>query len=146
MDVNNNVIEDIRHFNRFYTNILGVLDKTVLDTGYSLTEARVIIEIGMIEQCIASNLADILEIDRSYLSRIIAKLSKDGLLVKEDSSLDNRTNLISLTSKGTELYRQMNEKSDEQIVKLLQGLTQKEIKEIHASMLLILKKLERIKR
>ena len=146
MDVNNNVIEDIRHFNRFYTNILGVLDKTVLDTGYSLTEARVIIEIGMIEQCIASNLADILEIDRSYLSRIIAKHSKDGLLVKEDSSLDNRTNLISLTSKGIELYRQMNEKSDEQIVKLLQGLTQKEIKEIHASMLLILKKLERIKR
>lgn len=146
MDVNDNVIEDIRHFNRFYTNILGVLDKTVLDTGYSLTEARVIIEIGMIEQCIASNLADILEIDRSYLSRIIAKLSKDGLLVKEDSSLDNRTNLISLTSKGIELYRQMNEKSDEQIVKLLQGLTQKEIKEIHASMLLILKKLERIKR
>lgn len=146
MDVNDNVIEDIRHFNRFYTNILGVLDKTVLDTGYSLTEARVIIEIGMIEQCIASNLADILEIDRSYLSRIIAKLSKDGLLVKEDSSLDNRTNLISLTSKGIELYRQMNEKSDEQIVKLLQGLSQKEIKEIHASMLLILKKLERIKR
>lgn len=146
MDVNDNVIEDIRHFNRFYTNILGVLDKNVLDTGYSLTEARVIIEIGMIEQCIASNLADILEIDRSYLSRIIAKLSKDGLLVKEDSSLDNRTNLISLTSKGIELYRQMNEKSDEQIVKLLQGLTQKEIKEIHASMLLILKKLERIKR
>jgi DNA-binding MarR family transcriptional regulator len=146
MDVNDNVIADIRHFNRFYTNILGVLDRTVLDTGYSLTEARVIIEIGMMEQCIASNLVDILEIDRSYLSRIIAKLSKDGLLVKEDSSLDNRTSLISLTLKGTELYQQLNKKSDEQIVRLLHGLSQKEVKEIHASMLVILKKLEGMKR
>ncbi len=82
MSVNDNVIEDIRHFNRFYTNILGVLDRHVLDTGYSLTEARIIIEIGMMEQCIANNLVDILEIDRSYMSRIIAKLCKDGLLLK----------------------------------------------------------------
>lgn len=80
------------------------------------------------------------------MSRIIAKLSKDGLLIKEDSTVDNRTSLISLTSKGTELYKELNEKSDEQLMRLLQGLSQKEIKEIHASMLLIQKKLERIKR
>lgn len=144
MDVNDNVIQDIRHFNRFYTKLLGVLDRNVLDTGYSLTEARVIIEIGMLEQCIANNLVDSLKIDRSYLSRIIAKLSKKGLLIKEDSSLDNRANLIRLTAKGTELYEQLNKKSDEQIVRLLEGLSEKEIKQIHTSMLLILKKLERI--
>ncbi|WP_371361911.1 hypothetical protein SRRS_32060 [Sporomusa rhizae] len=144
MDVNDNVIQDIRHFNRFYTKLLGVLDRTVLDTGYSLTEARVIIEIGMLGQCIANNLVDSLKIDRSYLSRVIAKLSKEGLLIKEDSTLDNRSNLISLTAKGTELYKQLNKKSDEQIVRLLQGLSEKEIKQLHTSMLLILKKLERI--
>lgn len=66
--------------------------------------------------------------------------------MKQDSAIDNRANLISLTAKGNELYKQLNEKSDEQIVSLLQGLSQKEIKAIHASMLLILKKLETIKR
>lgn len=100
----------------------------------------------MREQCIASNLVDALAIDRSYLSRILAKLSKDGLLVKQDSAIDNRANLISLTPKGTDLYKQLDEKSDEQIVRLLQGLSQKEIKAIHASMLVILKKLETMKR
>ncbi|WP_094607638.1 hypothetical protein SPSIL_022690 [Sporomusa silvacetica DSM 10669] len=142
MNVYDNIIADIRRFNRFYTNILGVLDRHVLDTGYSLTEARVIIEIGMMEQCIANNLVDILEIDRSYMSRIITKLCKDGLLIKGNSTLDNRTSLISLTSKGTDLYKQLNEKSDEQIVRFMQGLSQKEIKEIHESMLLIQKKLD----
>lgn len=126
--------------------MLGVLDKTVHDTGYSLTEARIIIEIGMRGQCIASNLVDTLSIDRSYLSRILTKLSKDGLLMKKDSAIDNRANLISLTPKGTELYKQLNEKSDGQIVRLLQGLSQKEIKAIHSSMLLILKNLETIKK
>ncbi|MFF2591716.1 MarR family winged helix-turn-helix transcriptional regulator [Peribacillus butanolivorans] len=146
MKINNNTIADIRQFNRFYTNILGVLDKHILDTGYSLTEARVVLEIGMMEQCIANNLVDKLEIDRSYMSRIINKLSKDGLVIKENSTLDNRTSLIRLTPKGMTLFNQLNERSDEQLVRLFQGLSQNEIKEIHASMMFIQKKLDSLGR
>lgn len=50
--------------------------------------------------------------------------------------------LIRLTPKGPAFFNHLNEKSNEQIVKLLQGLSQKEI---HASMLLIEKKLNRSK-
>lgn len=146
MSVNDEIIADIRRFNRFYTNILGVLDKSVLNTGYSLAEARVLIEIGMMKQCIASNLVDILDIDRSYLSRILTRLSKDGLLSREGSALDNRTSLIRLTSKGAALYRHLDEKSDEQILRLLQGLSPEKIKEIHAAMLLISKNLNKLER
>ena len=146
MNLNKTIIADIRKFNRFYTNILGVLDKHVLETGYSLTEARVLLEIGFMEQCIANHLVDKLKIDRSYMSRIIAKLSKDGLLSKENSTSDSRTSLIRLTPKGTALFHQLNEKSDEQIVRLFQGLSEKEMKEIHAAMLFIQKKLDRAER
>ncbi|MDM5357036.1 MarR family winged helix-turn-helix transcriptional regulator [Peribacillus sp. RS7] len=146
MNINKNTIADIRQFNRFYTNILGVLDKHILDTGYSFTEARVILEIGLMEQCIANNLVDKLEIDRSYMSRIINKLSKDGLVMKENSTLDNRTSLIQLTPEGMTLFNQLNEKSDEQIVRLFQGLSQNDIKEIHASMMFIQKKLDSLGR
>ncbi|MDT3426888.1 DNA-binding MarR family transcriptional regulator [Paenibacillus forsythiae] len=143
MNPDDHIIADIRQFNRFYTNILGLLDKHVLNTGYSFTEARVILEIGFLEQCIANQLVDKLDIDRSYMSRIIAKLSKDGLLSKENSALDSRTSLIRLTPEGTAFFNRLNEKSDEQIVRLLQGLSQQEIKELHTSMLLIQKKLEK---
>lgn len=137
------IISDIRKFNRFYTIVLGILEKHVLDTGYSLTEARVILEIGFMRECIANDLVERLKIDRSYMSRIIAKLSKDELLIKESSPLDSRVSLIQLTPKGMALFQQLNEKSDEQIAELLQGLSQKEINEIHASMLLIQNKLDR---
>ncbi|MEF2093235.1 MarR family transcriptional regulator [Bacillus sp. CFBP9009] len=146
MNINKNTIADIRQFNRFYTNILGVLDKHILDTGYSFTEARVILEIGLMEQCIANNLVDKLEIDRSYMSRIINKLRKDGLVMKENSNLDNRTSLIRLTPEGLTLFDQLNERSDEQLVRLFQGLSQNEIKEIHASMMFIQKKLDSLGR
>lgn len=142
MNINKNTMADIRQFNRFYTNILGLLDKHILDTGYSFTEARVIMEIGLMEQCIANNLVDKLEIDRSYMSRIINKLRKDGLVMKENSTLDNRTILIRLTPEGMTLFNQLNERSDEQLVRLFQGLSQNEIKEIHASMMFIQKKLD----
>ncbi|GED67707.1 hypothetical protein BRE01_14090 [Brevibacillus reuszeri] len=137
------IIADIRKFNRFYTILLGVLEKHVLDTGYSLTEARVILEIGFMKQCIANDLVERLKIDRSYMSRIIAKLSKDELLSKEGSPSDSRISLIRLTPKGIALFHQLNEKSDEQIERLFHGLSQKEINEIHASMLVIQKKLDR---
>lgn len=137
------IISDIRKFNRFYTILLGILEKHVLDTGYSLTEARVILEIGFMRECIANDLVERLKIDRSYMSRIIAKLSKDELLIKESSPSDSRVSLIQLTPKGMALFQQLNEKSDEQIAELLQGLSQKEINEIHASMQLIQNKLDR---
>ncbi len=146
MNINKNTMADIRQFNRFYTNILGVLDKHILDTGYSFTEARVIMEIGLMEQCIANNLVDKLEIDRSYMSRIINKLRKHGLVMKENSTLDNRTILIRLTPEGMTLFNQLNERSDEQLVRLFQGLSQNEIKEIHASMMFIQKKLDGLER
>ncbi|WP_352926025.1 MarR family winged helix-turn-helix transcriptional regulator [Peribacillus simplex] len=144
--MNKDTIADIRQFNRFYTTILGVLDKHILDTGYSFTEARVILEIGLMEQCIANHLVDKLEIDRSYMSRIINKLRKDGLVMKENSTLDNRTSLIRLTPEGLTLFDQLNERSDEQLVRLFQGLSQDEIKEIHASMMFIQKKLDSLGR
>ncbi|MDN8589146.1 MarR family winged helix-turn-helix transcriptional regulator [Paenibacillus sp. 11B] len=137
------MLTEMRRFNRFYTNILGVLDKHILGTGYSFAEARVIIEIGIQGESIANNLVDTLTIDRSYMSRIVSKLTKEGLLMKVDSAADSRVSLIRLTEKGQELYSELNERSDQQIVKLMHGLDEEEIREVYASMMNIQDKLNK---
>lgn len=137
------MLTEMRRFNRFYTNILGVLDKHILGTGYSFAEARVIIEIGIQGESIANNLVDTLTIDRSYMSRIVSKLTREGLLMKVDSAADSRVSLIRLTEKGQELYGELNERSDQQIVKLMQGLDEEEIREVYASMMNIQDKLNK---
>ncbi|MGX1831966.1 MarR family winged helix-turn-helix transcriptional regulator [Paenibacillus taichungensis] len=137
------MLTEMRRFNRFYTNILGVLDKHILGTGYSFAEARVIIEIGIQGESIANNLVDTLTIDRSYMSRIVSKLTREGLLMKVDSAADSRVSLIRLTEKGQELYGELNERSDQQIVKLMQGLNEEEIREVYTSMMNIQDKLNK---
>ncbi|MCD8796611.1 MarR family winged helix-turn-helix transcriptional regulator [Mammaliicoccus sciuri] len=135
------MIDDIRQFNRFYTKVLGVFNNQILDTNYSLTETRILFEISERTDCIANNIVQELNIDRSYMSRIIRKFEKEALIEKRSSTTDSRKNFLYLTQKGEELLNKIHVQSDEQINQLFSGLTDDEINEIHMSMMNIKEKL-----
>lgn len=130
MDSRIDVIIDIRGFNRFYTNMLGLLNANIGSSDYSLTETRIIYEISKTEKCSANQLSNILRIDTGYLSRILKKLEKEGVLERHSSEDDARINEISLTEKGHELFEQMNNDSNVQIASLIESLTDEECHEI----------------
>ncbi|MGM0921246.1 MAG: MarR family winged helix-turn-helix transcriptional regulator [Bacillota bacterium] len=139
------IIYDIRQFNRFYTKVLGLFNNQILDTDYSLTEARILFEISERTECIANNLVQELNIDRSYMSRILRKLEREELIEKKSSTIDNRKNFLFLTKKGEELLDKINIQSDDQINQMFNGLTDSEINEIRISMMVIKGKLEKNK-
>jgi DNA-binding MarR family transcriptional regulator len=62
------LIDRIRSFNRFYTNIIGLLDQHFLDSPFSLTEGRVLYEICNTEDCSAKKIRENIVIDEGYLS------------------------------------------------------------------------------
>ncbi|KQL33660.1 MarR family winged helix-turn-helix transcriptional regulator [Psychrobacillus sp. FJAT-21963] len=137
------IIYDIRQFNRFYTKLLSLFNNQILDTDYSLIEARVLFEIRERTECIANNLVQELNIDRSYMSRILRKLEREELIEKKSSIIDSRKNFLYLTKKGEELLDKINIQSDEQINQLFKGLTDSEINEIRISMMIIKEKLDK---
>lgn len=137
------IIYDIRQFNRFYTKVLGLFNNQILDTDYSLTEARILFEISERKECIANILVQELNIDRSYMSRILRKLEKEELIERKSSIIDSRKSLLFLTKKGEELLVKINKQSDEQINQLFNGLTNSEIIEIRHSMMVIKEKLHK---
>ncbi|GAB0169237.1 MarR family winged helix-turn-helix transcriptional regulator [Lysinibacillus sp. CTST325] len=137
------IIYDIRQFNRFYTKVLGLFNNQILDTDYSLTEARILFEISERTECIANILVQELNIDRSYMSRILRKLEKEELIEKKSSTIDSRKSLLFLTKKGEELLGQINIQSDDQIIQLFNGLTDSEINDIRNSMMVIREKLHK---
>lgn len=134
MENNLNSIRKIRSFNRFYTNILGLLNEHILASGYSLTEVRVLLEISKTSQCTANILANKLQIDRSYMSRIIKNLEKNNLITKVQSEKDNRVNFLALTTKGHETIVNLEKSSDEQIASLIQSLEQNQLEKITEAM------------
>src|SRR5690242_21639893 len=100
MQHNQELIDRIRSFNRFYTNIIGLLDQHFLDSPFSLTEGRVLYEICNTEDCSAKKIREKILIDEGYLSRILDGFSKRGLIKKTPSSIDGRLRMIIPTEKG----------------------------------------------
>lgn len=76
MNLPTSVIPIIRQFNRYYTKVLGLLDKHLLDSEFSLSEVRVLYEIGQSEECKASMLIEQLGLDPGYLSRMLKRFEK----------------------------------------------------------------------
>lgn len=122
----NSVVHAIRKFNRFYTNILGLLEQHLLQSDYSLSEARVLFEIGHDENCTATMLIDKLRLDAGYLSRILKRFEKQELICRVRSEEDGRLYHLSLTDRGREILSRLNALSDEQIRRLINPLPENE--------------------
>jgi DNA-binding MarR family transcriptional regulator len=123
-------IEKIRSFNRFYTNIIGLLDQHFLDTPFSLTEGRVLYEIYHMEESSAKKIRENISIDEGYLSRIIDKFIKQGLITKTPSSNDRRLHIIVLTKKGLEEFSRLNDNQNRLIAQLIGKLSKRENAEL----------------
>jgi DNA-binding MarR family transcriptional regulator/N-acetylglutamate synthase-like GNAT family acetyltransferase len=112
----------VREFNRFYTNVLGLLREGLLDTPYSLTEARVIFELAREEQTEAGQLRRWLDIDAGYLSRLLARFEADGIVHRSRSAADARRQVIGLTGTGRAVFAKLDALSAAQIRGLLASL------------------------
>jgi DNA-binding MarR family transcriptional regulator/GNAT superfamily N-acetyltransferase len=115
-------IAAVREFSRFYTNVLGLLREGLLDTPYSLTEARIIFELGRQDQAEVTRLRQWLDIDAGYLSRILARFETDGLVTRARSPEDARRQVIGLTGAGRAVFARLDARSADQIRGLLSRL------------------------
>ena len=116
-------INKIRSFNRFYTNVIGLLDQHFLDSPFSLTEGRVLYEICNTEECSAKKIRENILIDEGYLSRILDTFVKRGLIRKTRSSDDGRLWLIAPTEKGRREFASLNDNSNRLIAQLIEKLS-----------------------
>ncbi len=112
-------VASVREFNRFYTNVIGLLHGKYLDTPYSLTEARLLFELGQRDASEVADLRRVVDIDPGYLSRILARFEADGLVSRERSAADGRRQVIRLTGRGLEVIAGLDAQSAEQIRGLL---------------------------
>jgi DNA-binding MarR family transcriptional regulator len=134
-------IQEIRSFNRFYTNIIGLLDRHILNSSYSLIEARILFELYDKHSLTASDIITLIDIDKGYLSRTLKKFENNKLISKTDSSNDKRANAVKLSAKGRKEYELLNSASNKQVGDIFKNLSDEEcdllIKKIAEMKLLI---------
>jgi DNA-binding MarR family transcriptional regulator/GNAT superfamily N-acetyltransferase len=112
----------VRAFNRFYTNRIGVLGDGLLRTPHSLTEARVLYELGQRDVTEVADLRRELDIDAGFLSRLLARLERGGLVARERSQTDARRQRIRLTADGGAAFAELDRRSAADIGALLDAL------------------------
>ncbi|GLZ79804.1 MarR family transcriptional regulator [Actinorhabdospora filicis] len=116
-------VDAVRSFNRFYTKVIGTLTDSLLDSGYSLTEVRVLFELNAAGTPVpAAYLRRLLGLDAGYLSRITTRFEADGLLTRSPSPEDRRVQMLALTAKGEVAQGELDERSSGEIRRLLDSL------------------------
>jgi DNA-binding MarR family transcriptional regulator/GNAT superfamily N-acetyltransferase len=121
-EVGDAAVASVRAFNRFYTNIIGVLRGKYLDTPYSLTEARLLFELAQRETSEVTDLRRIIDIDAGYLSRILGRFEDDGLITRQRSAADGRRQVIALTGAGRAAIAGLDARSARQTTDMLAGV------------------------
>jgi DNA-binding MarR family transcriptional regulator/GNAT superfamily N-acetyltransferase len=112
----------VRRFNRFYTRTIGVLQEGLLQSSFSLAEARVLYELAERPGTTATGLGRELGLDSGYLSRILQRFERDGLITRAPSEADRRQSALSLTNAGREAFAPLDASSRDEIGTLLGAL------------------------
>jgi DNA-binding MarR family transcriptional regulator/predicted GNAT family N-acyltransferase len=115
-------IAAVRGFSRFYTHKLGIIEPKLLDSPFTLQEARIIYEIAQQENCTATDLVRALGLDAGFLSRTLAALQRRQIVARKPSKTDRRANELVLTAKGRAAFAELENRSRREVAALLGGL------------------------
>jgi DNA-binding MarR family transcriptional regulator/GNAT superfamily N-acetyltransferase len=127
-------VASVRAFNRFYTRKLGVLDQHLLESPFSLSEARVLYELAHREDAAARDIGIELGLDAGYLSRIVQKFDDDGLITRKPLPADRRQMQLGLTAKGRQAFARLNRSSHDEVAQMLAALTPADRTRVTAAM------------
>lgn len=122
-DAVQDTVAAVRRFNRFYTRAIGVLDKAYLGGPYTLAENRVLYEIAHGEPLTPGRIAAGLDLDPGYLSRMLARLERDGLTARQRSTQDGRSVTLTLTPEGRRFFDALDARTAAQVKALIGPLS-----------------------
>ncbi len=119
-------IAAVRSFNRFYTTKIGLLRGGVLQSKFSLSEARVLYELAHRKATTAGELSRDLGLDPGYLSRILQRFAGRGLVSRRQSPTDARQTMLTLTPRGGEAFAPLNQRQNAEVAAMLGEIPENE--------------------
>lgn len=125
---------NVRHFNRFHTKLVGALNEGLLASDFSLVQVRLMFELNHNDNLAASDLMDILKLDRGYLSRLIASLEEQNLITKTPDAKNGKRMVLALTTQGKLIEDKLEQLSSKQVADLISPLPNTERRQLVRSM------------
>lgn len=134
-------IDKIRAASRHIVRELGFMQKGLAGTELSPSAVHTIIELGYGTVTNAGDLAALLHLEKSSVSRLVQKLEKDGLIKVAPDPNDKRTRVLSLTLDGQNLLREVEGFARRQLRSALDVLSATDVAQIETGLTLFAKSL-----
>ena len=117
----------VRRFNRFYTRRIGALGERHLHSPFSLAEVRLLYELAHWSSTeaaapTATGIARELGLDAGYLSRLLRRLERRGLVERTPSARDGRQHHLHLTAAGRTTCADLDARARDDVAALLAPL------------------------
>ncbi|MCK7414242.1 helix-turn-helix domain-containing GNAT family N-acetyltransferase [Enterobacter cloacae] len=116
------VVSIIRRSSRLMVRELGFMASTLASTNYSPSAVHTLVEIALRKEMTAGQLVQLLGLEKSSVSRMLARLIAAGELEEVVSTEDARTKSLRLTGKGRDTVNKINAYSNERVVSAILSL------------------------
>ncbi|MCX7773338.1 MAG: MarR family transcriptional regulator [Clostridia bacterium] len=107
--------------------------------GISLSQCYALVEIGQADKIALNELADLLNLDNSTMSRTVNNLVNNELVKREIDPQDRRYVTISLTESGSRLYQGIDEGLNLFFKNIYQSIPQEKQEQVLESLEILLK-------
>ncbi|NLN20381.1 MAG: MarR family transcriptional regulator [Syntrophomonadaceae bacterium] len=141
--INSDVIQ-LRELLRQLIRKLGLLDKSQLSCcGITYSQCHALVEIGSNQSLSINELAELLGLDKSTLSRTVNTMVEQGLVTREPDPDDRRYVKIKLTPTGSGLLSDIEDKMTDYYLNIYQAIPQDKRKQVLESLELLVKIIKR---
>lgn len=125
--MNTNYHEQLRDAVRLLVQRMGILQKAeAACCELTLSQCYTLIEVGRADEITLNELAEILNLDKSTMSRNIDNLVKSKLLKRRIAPDDRRYVLISLAESGLEMFTRINSAMDAYFAELVAAIPEQD--------------------
>lgn len=128
----------LREMLRVLIRNLGLLEKSEASCcGTSIAQCHAIVEIGRGKQVSLNELADVLGLDKSTMSRTINNLVEGNLVIREIHPEDRRYVLIELTERGKEVFKSIEDSMEIYYKNILESIPEDKREQVLESLQLL---------
>ncbi len=120
-------LRQLCRFLRLYeAQLTPPVPRTILTPGESL----LLQELLLTPESSAAELSDRLQMDKSYLSRLLRSLEQRQLVTRQASPTDGRVQLLTLTGRGEEAATLLQRRTDDQLTARLSTLSEAQLRRL----------------
>jgi DNA-binding MarR family transcriptional regulator len=125
----------LREMVRVLERKLGVLEDTQLTCcSITMAQCHALVEIGRAQKISLNELAELLNIENSSMSRTVNNLVNNNLVKRDIDPLDRRYVTITLTENGNKLFKEIEERMNQYFSKIYERLPEKKREQVLESL------------